>query len=56
MKAEELIIYDNHDQSVKIVLNVNPQEKTFEEALEAIKDIEILLESMNHQATSHSRR
>lgn len=45
VKAEELIIYDNHDQSVKIVLNVNPQEKTFEEALEAIKDIEILLES-----------
>ena len=30
---------------IKIVLNVNPQEKTFEEASEAIKDIEILLES-----------
>ena len=35
VKAEELIIYDNHDQSVKIVLNVNPQENTIEDALEA---------------------
>ncbi|MDA7788691.1 anthranilate synthase component I, partial [Gammaproteobacteria bacterium] len=35
VKAEKLIIYDNTDQSIQIIFNVDPSKTSYEEALDA---------------------
>ena len=45
VKAEKLIVYDNTDQSIQIIFNVDPSKISYEEALEAIEEISSLLNS-----------
>ena len=45
VKAEKLIVYDNTDQSIQIIFNVDPSKTSYEEALDAIEKIGSLLNS-----------
>ena len=45
VKAEKLIVYDNTDQSIQIIFNVDPSKTSYEEALDAIEKIGSLLTS-----------
>ena len=45
VKAEKLIVYDNTDQSIQIIFNVDPSKISYEEALDAIEEIGSLLNS-----------
>ena len=45
VKAEKLIVYDNIDQSIQIIFNVDPSKTSYEEALDAIEKIGSLLNS-----------
>ena len=45
VKAEKLIVYDNTDQSIQIIFNVDPSKTSYEEALDAIEEIGSLLNS-----------
>ena len=45
VKAEKLIVYDNTDQSIQIIFNVDPSKISYEEALDAIEEISSLLNS-----------
>ena len=45
VKAEKLIVYDNTDQSIQIIFNVDPSKTSYEEALDAIEQIGSLLNS-----------
>ena len=45
VKAEKLIVYDNTDQSIQIIFNVDPSKISYEEALDAIEKIGSLLNS-----------
>ena len=45
VKAEKLIVYDNIDQSIQIIFNVDPSKISYEEALDAIEEIGSLLNS-----------
>ena len=45
VKAEKLIVYDNTDQSIQIIFNVDPSKTSYEEALDAIEKISSLLNS-----------
>ncbi|MDB9959582.1 anthranilate synthase component I [Gammaproteobacteria bacterium] len=45
VKAEKLIVYDNTDQSIQIIFNVDPSKTSYEEALDAIEKIDSLLNS-----------
>ena len=45
VKAEKLIVYDNTEQSIQIIFNVDPSKISYEEALDAIEEIGSLLNS-----------
>jgi anthranilate synthase component 1 len=45
VKAEKLIVYDNTDQSIQIIFNVDPSKTSYEEALDSIEKIGSLLNS-----------
>jgi anthranilate synthase component 1 len=45
VKAEKLIVYDNTDQSIQIIFNVDPSKTSYEETLDAIEKIGSLLNS-----------
>lgn len=45
VKADKLIVYDNTDQSIKIIFNVDPSKTSYEEALDVIEEISSLLNS-----------
>lgn len=45
VKADKLIVYDNTDQSIQIIFNVDPSKTSYEEALDAIEEISSLLNS-----------
>ena len=45
VKAEKLSVYDNTDQSIQIIFNVDPSKTSYEEALDAIEKIGSLLNS-----------
>lgn len=45
VKAEKLIVYDNTDQSIQIIFNVDPSKTSYKEALDAIEEIGSLLNS-----------
>ena len=45
VKAEKLIVYDNTDQSIQIIFNVDPSKTSYEEAIDAIEKIGSLLNS-----------
>ena len=47
VKAEKLIVYDNTDQSIQIIFNVDPSKTSYEEALDAIEEIGSLLNSQD---------
>ena len=43
VKADKLIVYDNTDQSIRIVFNTNPSNTSYEGALQIIDSIEVML-------------
>ena len=43
VKAEKLIVYDNSDQSIQIVVNTNPLERSYDQTEATIKELEVLL-------------
>ena len=46
IKAEKLIVFDNFSKTVEVIVNVNPQQKKYEDAL---KDLEQLTELLNEE-------
>ena len=46
IKAEKLIVFDNFSKTVEVIVNVNPQQKKYEDAL---KDLEQLTEILNEE-------
>ena len=45
VKAEKLIIYDNIDQSTKVIFNADPSKYSYEESINVIDEIIKLLSS-----------